>query len=202
MTESPRKSEAAAGGYVALTFDDGPNATTRTLLAALIGCGARATLFNTGENAAATSSLVKAEVDAGMWVGNHSYTHPHMLTLSPSEMRDELAQTQAAIASGGADTPKLFRPPYGETDSTLESVASGLGLVVVLWDVDSQDWNGAGTEAIVAAAERLQAGQVMLMHDGYATTIAAIPIIVANLGRRDLRPGMIDPSTRRAVAPG
>jgi peptidoglycan/xylan/chitin deacetylase (PgdA/CDA1 family) len=54
---------------------------------------------------------------------------------------------------------------------------------------------------IVAAAETLQDGQVILMHDGYATTIAAIPRIVESLAKRRLRAGMIGPATGRAVEP-
>jgi endo-1,4-beta-xylanase len=193
--------EGTAIGYVALTFDDGPTANTAALLAALRSCGARATLFNTGEHASADPSLVADEANDGMWIGNHSFSHPHMLTLSPDEMRDELARTQSAIEAGGGDTPTLFRPPFGETDERLESAAASLGLLHMTWDVDSEDWNSAGVAAIVAAAERLQDGGVMLMHDGYATTIAAIPQIVANLAHRGLRPGKIDPTTGRAVAP-
>jgi endo-1,4-beta-xylanase len=188
-------------GYVALTFDDGPNANTHALLATLRSSGARATLFNTGEHAAANPALVATEAAGEMWIGNHSFSHPHMLTLSVEEMRDELARAQNAIQAGGGGTPGLFRPPYGETDERLESAAVGLGLLLMTWDVDAEDWNGATTEAIVALADRLHDGDVMLMHDGYATTIAAIPIIVAGLARRGLRPGMIDPETGRAVAP-
>ncbi len=188
-------------GYVALTFDDGPNANTSTLLATLRACGARATLFNTGENATSDPSLVAAEAGDGMWIGNHSFTHPHMLTLGAAEMLDELARTQGAIQAAGGGMPTLFRPPYGETDATLESVAAGLGMIPVMWAVDVEDWNGAGTAAIVAAAERLRDGDVILMHDGYAATNAAIPLIVANLARRGLRAGRIDPKTGRAAAP-
>jgi peptidoglycan/xylan/chitin deacetylase (PgdA/CDA1 family) len=189
-------------GYVALTFDDGPNANTSTLLATLRSCRARATLFNTGENATSDPSSVAAEAGEGMWIGNHSFTHPHMLTLSADEMRDQLALTQSAILAAGGGQPALFRPPYGEKDATLEAVAAELGMAVVMWAVDTEDWNGATTEAIVAAAERLQDGDILLMHDGYAATNAAIPQIIANLARRGLSPGMIDPMTCRAVAPG
>ena len=203
MTHSDATTDdGTAIGYVALTFDDGPTANTAALLAALRSCGVRATLFNTGEHASAYPSLVSAEASGGMWIGNHSFSHPHMLTLGPDEMRDELARTQSAIEVGGGGTPTLFRPPFGETDERLELVSAGLGMLHMTWDVDSEDWSGAGTEAIVAAADRLHVGGVMLMHDGYATTIAAIPKIVANLARRGLRPGMIDPTTGRAVAPG
>jgi peptidoglycan/xylan/chitin deacetylase (PgdA/CDA1 family) len=196
---------AAAGcanGYVALTFDDGPNAgNTNTLLSTLRSAGVRATLFNIGQNAASNPGLVGAEASAGMWIGNHSYTHPHMLNLSASAMSSELSRTQSAIQNGGGGTPKLFRPPYGETNSTLQSAASALGLRTVTWDVDSQDWNGASTAQIVQAAGRLTNGQSILMHDQYATTIAAIPQIVSGLTSRGLCAGMISPSTGRAVAP-
>lgn len=192
---------ATCNGYVALTFDDGPNGNTNTLLNTLRNNSLRATLFNIGQNAANNRSLVQAEATAAMWIGNHSYTHPHMTSLSQSQMSSELSQTQSAIQNGGAPAPKLFRPPYGETNSTLQSAASALGLRVVTWDVDSGDWNGASTAQIVQKASGLQNGQIMLMHDQYQTTIQAIPQIASNLAGRNLCAGMISSSTGRAVAP-
>ncbi|MER7488351.1 polysaccharide deacetylase family protein [Streptomyces sp. NPDC126497] len=193
---------AACNGYVGLTFDDGPSTgTTMSLLNALKQNGLRATMFNQGQYAAANPSLVKAQVDAGMWVANHSYTHPHMTQLSQSQMDSEISRTQQAIANAGGGTPKLFRPPYGETNSTLRAVEAKYGLTEVIWDVDSQDWNNASTDAIVQAASRLTNGQVILMHDWPANTIAAIPRIAQNLASRGLCAGMISPQTGRAVAP-
>ena len=193
---------SCANGYVGLTYDDGPNpGTTTSLLNALRSNGLRATMFNTGQNAAANPGLVAAQVSAGMWVANHSYTHPHMLTLSQSAMSSELSRTQTAIRNAGGGTPTIFRPPYGETNATLQSAASALGLRTVTWDVDSQDWNGASTAQIVQAASRLTNGQLILMHDNYQTTIAAIPQIAAGLAQRGLCAGTISPSTGRAVAP-
>ncbi|MFI2373601.1 polysaccharide deacetylase family protein [Streptomyces sp. NPDC018964] len=193
---------AACNGYVGLTFDDGPSTgSTMNLLNALRQNGLRATMFNQGQYAAANPSLVKAQVDAGMWVANHSYTHPHMTQLSQSQMDSEIARTQQAIANAGGGTPKLFRPPYGETNSTLRAVEAKYGLTEIIWDVDSQDWNNASTDAIVQAASRLTNGQVILMHDWPANTIAAIPRIAQNLASRGLCAGMISPQTGRAVAP-
>ncbi|GGV79926.1 acetylxylan esterase [Streptomyces griseoloalbus] len=193
---------AACNGYVGLTFDDGPSAgTTTSLLNALRQNGLRATMFNQGQYAAANPSLVKAQVDAGMWVANHSYTHPHMTQLSQAQMDSEISRTQQAIAAAGGGTPKLFRPPYGETNSTLRSVESKYGLTEIIWDVDSQDWNNASTDAIVQAASRLNDGQIILMHDWPANTVAAIPRIAQNLASRGLCAGMISPRTGRAVAP-
>ncbi|MFI6879979.1 polysaccharide deacetylase family protein [Streptomyces sp. NPDC050400] len=192
---------AACGGYVGLTFDDGPAGSTPALLTALRQNGLRATMFNQGQYAAADPAQVRAQVAAGMWVGNHSYTHPHLTQLGQAQIDSEISRTQQAIAAGGGGTPRLFRPPYGETNATVRSVAAKYGLTQIIWDVDSQDWNGASTDAIVQAAARLTDGQVILMHDWPANTRAAIPRIAQGLAARGLCAGMISPQTGRAVAP-
>ncbi|UUU35045.1 polysaccharide deacetylase family protein [Streptomyces sp. CA-210063] len=192
---------AACTGYVGLTFDDGPSGNTSALLNTLRQNGLRATMFNQGQNAAANPSLVRAQVGAGMWIGNHSYTHPHLTQLNQAQIDSEIARTQQAIAGAGGGTPRLFRPPYGETNATVRAVAARYGLTQIIWDVDSQDWNGAGSDAIVRAAARLTNGQIMLMHDWSANTLAAIPRIAQGLAARGLCSGMISPQTGRAVAP-
>ncbi|MGR3870026.1 polysaccharide deacetylase family protein [Streptomyces graminifolii] len=192
---------ATCSGYVGLTFDDGPSGNTPTLLNTLKQNGLRATMFNEGQYAASYPAQVKAQVDAGMWVGNHSYTHPHLTQQTQATVDSEISRTQQAIASAGGGTPKLFRPPYGETNATVKAVEAKYGLTEIIWDVDSQDWNGASTDAIVAAAGRLTNGQIILMHDWPANTVAAIPRIAQGLAARNLCAGMISPTTGRAVAP-
>ncbi|MEY9989548.1 peptidoglycan/xylan/chitin deacetylase (PgdA/CDA1 family) [Streptomyces sp. V4I8] len=200
---SPVPAQAAVcNGYVGLTFDDGPSGNTPALLNALRQNGLRATMFNQGQYAAAHPAQVRAQVSAGMWVGNHSYTHPHLTQQSQATVDSEIYRTQQAIASAGGGTPRLFRPPYGETNATVKAVAAKYGLTEILWNVDSQDWNGATTDAIVAAAGRLTSGQVILMHDWSANSLSAIPRIAQGLTARGLCAGMISPTTGRAVAPG
>ncbi|MEU1269634.1 polysaccharide deacetylase family protein [Streptomyces sp. NPDC005799] len=192
---------ATCNGYVGLTFDDGPSGNTPNLLNALRQSGLRATMFNEGQYAAAYPAQVRAEVSAGMWVGNHSYTHPHLTQLAQSQIDSEISRTQQAIAGAGGGSPRLFRPPYGETNATVRTVEAKYGLREIIWDVDSQDWNGAGTDAIVQAAGRLTNGQIILMHDWPANTVAAVPRIAQGLTARGLCAGMISPQTGRAVAP-
>lgn len=193
---------AACNGYVGLTFDDGPsNTNTPALLNALRQNGLRATMFNQGNYAASYPSQVRAQVSAGMWVGNHSYTHPHLTQMSQSQVDSEVSRTQQAIANAGGGTPRLFRPPYGETNATVQTVLSRYGLRQIIWDVDSQDWNNASVDAIVAANGRLTNGQIILMHEWPANTRAAIPRIAQVLASRGLCAGMISPQTGRAVAP-
>jgi endo-1,4-beta-xylanase len=193
---------AISDGYVGLTFDDGPNPrTTMALLHALTSAGLRATMFNIGQNAERHPELVQAQLSAGMWIANHSWTHPHLTTLPVSGMTAELTRTQRVLEEITGTAPELFRPPYGDTNPTLGSVVARVGLAEILWDVDPADWNDTGTADIVSTAGRLTAGQVMLMHDFPPNTIAAVPGIAAVLASRNLRTGMICPSTGRAVAP-
>ncbi|MGW5740983.1 polysaccharide deacetylase family protein [Amycolatopsis sp. NPDC003861] len=199
---TPAAQAAACSGYVGLTFDDGPsNAHTPAILNALRQNGLRATMFNEGQYAAAYPAQVRAQTSAGMWVGNHSYTHPHLTQQSQAQVDSEISRTQQAISAGGGGTPRLFRPPYGETNATVQSVAAKYGLRQVIWDVDSGDWNNASVSAIVAANARLTNGQVILMHEWPANTLSAIPQIARTLASRGLCAGMISPQTGRAVAP-
>ncbi|PQP80757.1 xylanase deacetylase [Paenibacillus sp. PCH8] len=188
-------------GYVGLTFDDGPSGNTTNMLNALKQAGLRATMFNVGQNAQNNQSLVSAQVAAGMWIGNHSYTHPDMTKLNSSQMSSEITRTQQTIRSITGTSPKLFRPPYGATNATLKSVLSQNGLTEVLWNVDSKDWNGASAAQIVASVNTMKNGDVVLMHDQYQTTLQAIPQIAQNLKSRGLCSGMISSTTGRAVAP-
>jgi peptidoglycan/xylan/chitin deacetylase (PgdA/CDA1 family) len=187
-------------GFVALTFDDGPDPVgTAALLAALRAGGARATLFAVGRNARTCPRLLRAARNAGMWIGNHSWSHPDLTGLTPARARAELRRTQAVLTRLGGAAPRLFRPPYGRTGDGVRAIAARLGLTEVLWDVDSRDWAGAGPDEIVAAAARLTDGQVMLMHERCPATVAAVPRILEDLRARGLRPGRIHPGTGRAV---
>ena len=124
-TSTP-SSAATCNGYVGLTFDDGPTGSTSALLNVLRSNGVRATMFNVGQNVQNNRSAAQAQVAAGMWVGNHSWNHAHMTSMSQAQMQSDLSQTSSAIQSATGSRPVLFRPPYGETNSTLQSVASSL----------------------------------------------------------------------------
>ncbi len=191
-----------SAGYVGLTFDDGPTSgNTTQLINTLRQYNGTGTVFPTGSNAQANGSLMQAYRSAGLQIGNHSWDHPHLVNLSSSEIQSQLTRTQQAIQQTAGVTPNLFRPPYGETNSTLQQIESSLGLREIIWDVDSQDWNNASASAIRQAASRLTNGQIILMHDWPANTVAALPGILQDLQARNLCPGHISASTGRAVAP-
>ncbi|MFF5586343.1 polysaccharide deacetylase family protein [Streptomyces hygroscopicus] len=181
------------GGYVGLTYDDGPNpASTQALLTALRAGGAKATFFIWGQHAEQYPDLLRAEQAAGMWIANHTMTHPHLTQIGEPAAYNEIAGAQNTIQRITGQTPALFRPPYGETNAQVRSDEARLGLTEVLWSVDSQDWNGASTQQIVQAAATMRAGSIILMHDGgYQTTVGAVPQILSGLAARGLCPGRI-----------
>ena len=98
------------------------------MLTALAKSRLRATMFNEGRFAAADPAGVRAEASAGMWIGNHSYTHPHLTQSGKAQIDAEISRTQQAIANAGGGTPKLFRPPSGSSNSTVRSVEAEYGL--------------------------------------------------------------------------
>jgi peptidoglycan/xylan/chitin deacetylase (PgdA/CDA1 family) len=182
---------ACRNGYVGLTFDDGPSPTAPYLLRALRREGLRATMFNQGNNALARPELVRAERRDRMWVGNHTFTHPHLPQLEEAQRFQEIASTQWVLRDITRREPTLFRPPFGETDDAVRADEDRVGVLEVLWTVDSQDWNGASVDQIVAAAATLEPGGIILMHDWPPNTIEAIPRIAQGLRDRGLCAGRI-----------
>jgi peptidoglycan/xylan/chitin deacetylase (PgdA/CDA1 family) len=177
---------------VGLTFDDGPYpATTMALLSALEAGQARATFFIWGEHAVRHPGLLRAVRSAGMWIANHSFTHPHLPQIDKPTAYQEIACTQQAIRQITGCSPTLFRPPYGDTNDRVRADGVSLGLTEVLWTVDSRDWDGASTTEIAATAAAVQPGGIILMHEGIQNTVDAVPRLLRGLADRGLCPGKI-----------
>ncbi len=162
------------------------------LLNALRAGGARATFFIWGQHAQQNPDLLRAEQAAGMWIANHTFTHPCLTRLAEPAAFTEISRTQQTIRGITGLTPTLFRPPFGDTNTQIRDAEARLGLTEVLWTVDSRDWAGASTARIVQAAATLQPGGIILMHDnGFQTTVNAVPHILSGLASRGLCPGKI-----------
>jgi peptidoglycan/xylan/chitin deacetylase (PgdA/CDA1 family) len=130
-----------------LTFDDGPHpANTRKVLTTLAAHGIKATFFVLGENAASRIALVKEAFDAGHRIGNHSYSHPNLTTLGAADVETEIVRTEAVIKAYLGDH-KLFRPPYGAHNATVDGIAGGLNYRSIFWNVDTEDWKAANKPA-------------------------------------------------------
>jgi peptidoglycan/xylan/chitin deacetylase (PgdA/CDA1 family) len=174
----------------ALTFDDGPDATyTPQILAVLAAAGVPATFFTVGYEGAARPDLLRAEAAAGDSVEDHTWDHPDLTRLSSPEVASELSSTADVIQQATGVRPSCFRPPYEATNSTVVSIAAGLGLTQTLWNVDPRDWSRPGVSSIVnnVLSNSNGRGVIILMHDGggdRSQTVAALPQIIAGLRSR------------------
>ena len=159
---------AGAEPLVALTFDDGPGPYSARLVELLRRHGARATFFEIGSKAAVGADLVRAELSVGA-VGDHSWSHPDLTQLDDGAVTRQLASTQRTIESVGGRDVLVFRPPFGANDPRSLELGGRLGMLEVLWNVDSGDATGASTppsdEIARNLAERVRPGTIVLLHE-------------------------------------
>ena len=175
------------GREVAFTFDDGPGPYTGLAVRKLAAAGERATFFLVGRNVVRLPGAVQRE-RAVAALGDHTFTHPELTALGPGAVYAELARTKAVIRAATGETVHLFRPPYELRDRTVDAVARRLGLVEILWNVDSQDSLGADWAQIIANVEAgLRPGAIILMHENHGQTIRALTTLLPALARRHLR---------------
>jgi peptidoglycan/xylan/chitin deacetylase (PgdA/CDA1 family) len=186
----------ATRGYYALTFDDGPSpSTTSRLVAALRHAGATATFFDIGARARAHPELVNVQRTAGA-IASHGYTHLRLTSVSPARRLQELQATARVLGY-----PNTFmRPPFGATDAQVDADLRRSGLTPVYWTVDTYD--GIRSPAAVAAvAGTVSGGDVLRLHEGVSSTVAAVPALVRALRERGLCPGRLVASSETVLSP-
>jgi peptidoglycan-N-acetylglucosamine deacetylase len=180
---------------VALTFDDGPwPGSTRAILRILRRKHVTATFFLIGDQANRDQNLVRAELQAGMRVEDHSWDHPLTPPLaeqSPRKIHDEIAFA-ANVERRLGDDPTLFRPPGGSWSDQMVAMANRMGMRIVLWSVDPRDWAPGATARGIThnVLTHAQPGSIILMHDGggdRTATVKALPRIIDGLRHRGFR---------------
>lgn len=166
--------------YVALTFDDGPRAsTTGRLLDGLRERGASATFFLIGEQIAGNEGLVRRMKAEGHQVGNHTWTHVRLQGAGDAAVRREIGDTDAALRRVLGDGAYWVRPPYGQVTDGQRALFS---VPLVHWDVDPQDWKLRNADRDVQAVlSHVQPGDIILMHDYVPASVDAALRIVDEL---------------------
>ena len=197
---SPARAQSA--GVVYLTFDDGPSAYTSSVLDVLNRYGAKATFFVIGQQVGARAATMRSIAANGHAIGNHTWSHPDLRTLSDAAIRDQLTSTNGVIASTVGSASPCMRPPYGALNDRVRNVIAGLGMTPVLWSIDTNDWSdSASVGSIVGQLNNAGDGSVILLHDGggnQTRTVQAVDQwLAANVGRFEFRPlpgcGGVDP---------
>ncbi len=171
---------------IALTFDDGPDATmTPKVLDRLEKYGAKGTFMMIGQNInSATASVIKRINNDGYEIGNHSWDYQSMNNMSATDIKTKIANTTAAIQQYSGQTPKFFRAPNLAYSQTLYSSVD----LTFIQGVICQDWNGGSATTAQARADLAIAGAkdgaIILLHDNQPAphpTAEALDIIIPTL---------------------
>jgi peptidoglycan/xylan/chitin deacetylase (PgdA/CDA1 family) len=175
------------GSEVAFTFDDGPGVYTHYAVKKLTEAHEQATFFVVGKSMDAWPGWLPKEVKLGA-IGDHTYTHPVLTELSPSEITSEIERAKVKIEAASAQPVYLFRPPYGAHDPTVDRIVKQLGLLEIMWSVDSQDSLGADWAGIIRNVEAgLYPGAIIEMHENRGQTIRALTTLLPELQRQHMR---------------
>ena len=184
--EPHRKNTETSQKIVALTFDDGPHeAYTQTILSILEKYRIPATFFIIGENAQRYPDRVRQIHQAGHELGNHTYSHASVNTLSAQKLEEELEKTSQLIQELTGQRPAVFRPPFGAyNDRCIEQICQ-LGYRPVLWSQDSRDWQLPPAQRIAdSMLANLSQGDILLFHDynrRHSPTPQALEILIPKL---------------------
>ncbi len=166
---------------VALTYDDGPGDTSETkILDCLEQNGAVATFFYTGTRASNRPDQIKRAKFLGCEVGNHSWNHPQLTRLSADEVKEQLARTNSAIEAACGSAPTVFRPCYGATNDTVNSLAQ---MPVIMWSIDTLDWKTKDAQktfdCVKSKADQGNLdGRIVLMHSIHEPTADATEMLI------------------------
>ncbi|KAJ7027130.1 carbohydrate esterase family 4 protein, partial [Mycena alexandri] len=184
-------------GYLSLSFDDGPEAGTPSLLPFLQAQNQTATHFMIGGNILNSPDQFLQAFNLSHDIAVHTWTHPHMTTQSNIAVVAELGWTMEIIHnSTGGRVPRFWRPPYGDSDARTRAIAKEVfGLTTVIWNQDTNDWSlsdsppGTTPQAINSSMTKWLTGSkspglIILEHELSVASVksfmAAYPVMKSN----------------------
>ena len=165
---------------IALTFDDGPHPIyTPQMLELLKEEQVPATFFLLGENVELYGDVVKEIAKEGHMIGNHTYHHVQVTSLSLEEACKEIQETSDLIEELTGTGTEYVRPPFGTWNEELEE---RLNLIPVMWSIDTKDWTTQNVDWIVReTVKHAEDHDIILMHDSYQSTVDAVKRIIEQL---------------------
>ena len=173
--------------YVALTYDDGPSIiSTKKILNLLEKYDASATFFINGNHANNYKELVKEIYNKGNEIGNHTLDHGWLTKMNEEEVRRQIYGNEALLEFlSGQNTDMLVRPPYGDIN---QKILKEFDVSFIMWSVDSRDWEVQDVAVIQDNVfENVQDGDIIIMHDGYESTVQATEHILKRLTKEGFK---------------
>lgn len=177
---------------LALVIDDGPDPKQNAAMLALLAREqVHVTFSHEGKNVVAFPKLAKAAAAAGHEIINHTYTHPHLKTLSDAAIEKEVADTQAAIKQATGKAPAWFWSPFLEHDERVDAIVRrATGLEHFPFNqyhfIGSLDWEASTTpdKYFQLSTTGIVDGSVILMHEWPTVTLATLPKVIAELKKQ------------------
>jgi peptidoglycan/xylan/chitin deacetylase (PgdA/CDA1 family) len=154
-------------GRLCLTFDDGPDETwTPRILEALRRLEATATFFLIAERVPELPWIVRLIAEGGHEVALHCNEHIRHTDLGEEEIEADTRIALATLADVGLH-PARWRTPWGICTPATIAVSERHELELVHWSIDTHDWRGDSTSAMIESVEAgIEDGAIVLMHDG------------------------------------
>ena len=189
---------------VAVTFDDGPNPVhTRQVLAVLDQQEVKATFFMMGRNVERYPDVAREVLRRGHEIGNHSYSHPKLVLMSPRRVREEIERTDTLLRGIGVSGEIHFRPPHASKFIILPYVLVQMKKLSVLGDVDPEEWKGHSAAVMTESILRqVRPGSIVGLHDPLgARTLRTLQNILPALASRGYRFETVSALVRRRPQP-
>ncbi len=165
---------------VALTFDDGPGEYTAQLINELNKRNAKATFFMLGSCVEKYPEVLPKMVEGGHELGNHTYNHTDITTLSAKEINNQIQKTDDAIYNACGQYSTAFRPPYGSYNKNTNKTISDK--IITLWSLDTVDWKLKDTSSVKdTIVSQCKDGDIILMHDIHKTTVEGVVLAIDEL---------------------
>ena len=150
--------------------------------------GVPGTFFIVGKQAKLFPDMVKRIVADGNAVGNHSWDHPELWTLTDKQVKQEVISTQNEIQQITGRRINLLRPPYGRLTPADVALIHNMGYRIIDWSVDTLDWKGSSASSILQSVNKeVSPGGIILEHclAGHPGelngTLQALPQIIDHL---------------------
>lgn len=167
---------------VAFTYDDGPSTYDLELADILIASHSTATFFMVGNRIANFPKSVEKLVKTGMDIGNHTYDHKSLTSLSNTKIVEEITKTNDIFKNKTGLTMNTLRPSYGAVN---KRVALETGMPIILWNIDTLDWKTRNADKIYnEIIDNAKDGDIVLMHSLYKTSVEATDRAIKELYKR------------------
>lgn len=152
---------------IALTFDDGPeDLYTPQILDILQEKNVKATFFVLGQQVKAFPGMLKRIQAEGHAIGNHTWDHPDVTTLTEEQLIQTVQSTGEEIEKVLGYQTNLFRPPYGSINDQQIHALNRLGYRSIAWTIDTLDWDRTPADEILYKVEVGKVpGGIVLMHN-------------------------------------